>query len=233
MRALVDGDLEAAERDVLMAIQLGERLDENYVSFQLPLQLAYLRLEQGRAAEIEPGAREQARRFPRMLAWRAGLGATPRRCGSISRGARGARSAVARGLRERLSRPRLDDDARAGCEVALATGDAHASELLATLLAPCAHLSVVGGGGLVYYGPVHHHLGLLDSARSRWDPAVVHFEQALAAEARVGARLWEARTRIACANALLGRARPGDRPVAQRRSRPRLPRPPASPAGPR
>ena len=59
MRALVGGDLEAAERDVHLAIQLGERLDESYVSFQLPLQLAYLRLEQGRAAEIEPGAREQ------------------------------------------------------------------------------------------------------------------------------------------------------------------------------
>ena len=101
-----------------------------------------------------------------------------------------------------------------GCEVALALGDLRASELLATLLAPCAHLSVVGGGGLVYYGPVHHHLGLLDIARSRWDSAVVHFEQALAAEARAGARLWEARTRIACANALLGRGRPGDRPLA-------------------
>ena len=214
MRALVDGDLDAAERDVHVAIQLGERLDENYVSIQLPLQLAYLRLEQGRAAEIEPSAREQARRFPRMLAWHAGLARLLVAAG---------RSAEAREELGLLSRAGFADGSRdrgwvmtlaLACEVALATGDLRGSELLATLLAPCAHLSVVGGGGLVYYGPVHHHLGLLDIARSRWDPAVVHFEQALAAEARAGARLWEARTRIACANALLGRARPGDRPLA-------------------
>jgi hypothetical protein len=86
--------------------------------------------------------------------------------------------------------------------------------MLESLLAPCAHLCVVGGGGLVYYGPVQHHLGLLDLARSRWDTAVARLEQALAAEARAGARLWEARTRIACARALLGRALPGDRALA-------------------
>jgi DNA-binding winged helix-turn-helix (wHTH) protein/tetratricopeptide (TPR) repeat protein len=214
MRALVAGDLEAAERDVRLAIQVGERLDESYVSLQLPLQLAYLRLEQGRAAEIEPGAREQVRRFPRMSAWRAGLARLLVAAG---------RSAEAREELAPLSRARFADIPRdrgwlmtlaLASEVAFATGDVRASELLEPLLAPCAHLSVVGGGGLVYYGSVLHHLGLLDLVRSRWDAAVARFEQALAAEARVGARLWEARTRIACARALLGRALPGDRALA-------------------
>ena len=214
MRALVDGDLEAAERDVRLAIQVGERLDESYVSLQLPLQLAYLRLEQGRGAEIEPGAREQVRRFPEMSAWRAGLARLLVAAG---------RSAEAREELGRLSRSGFADIPRdrgwlmtlaLASEVAFATGDVRASELLEPLLAPCANLYVVGGGGLVYYGPVQHHLGLLDLARSRWDAAVARLEQALAAGARVGAPLWEARTRIAYARALLGRALPGDRALA-------------------
>ena len=217
MRALVCGDLEAAERDVHLAIQLGERLDENYVSFQLPLQLAYLRLEQGRAAEIEPGAREQARRFPRMLAWHAGLARL-----LVASG----RTAEAREQLDLLSHAGFSDGPRdrgwvmslaLSCEVALAAGDARAPELLATLLAPCAHLNVVGGGGLVYYGPVHHHLGLLDLARSRWDTAVAHFEQALAAEARAGARALGSPDAHCLRQSRCSAAhRPGDRSLAEK-----------------
>ncbi|MEB2346457.1 MAG: hypothetical protein OZ948_17165 [Deltaproteobacteria bacterium] len=71
--------------------------------------------------------------------------------------------------------------------------------------------SVVAGGGLVYYGPIAHHLGLLASTRGRVDDALRRFEQALAAEARAGARLWVVRTGVAQAHALLAREAPGDR----------------------
>jgi hypothetical protein len=83
--------------------------------------------------------------------------------------------------------------------------------MLEPLLAPYAHLAVVAGSGLIYYGPVSHHLGLAAATRSRWDAAVGCFESALAAECRAGARVWEARTRIAWARALLSRDDRADR----------------------
>jgi hypothetical protein len=67
---------------------------------------------------------------------------------------------------------------------------------------------------LLYYGAVAHPLGLAAAARRRWDAAIGHFEAALAAEEALGARLWAARTRIACARALLSRRGPLDRPRA-------------------
>ncbi|MGH2900172.1 MAG: hypothetical protein ACRDMZ_15970, partial [Solirubrobacteraceae bacterium] len=161
-----------------------------------------------------PAARTQMRRFPSASFWRAGV----------------ARLLVAAG-RTTQAREELEPLARAGfadvprdrgwlmtlalaAEVAFATRDLRSSELLEQLLTPYAQLCVIAGTGLVYYGPVRHHLGIVALARARWDVAIGHFELALAAEGSAGARIWEARTRIGCARALLGRGVAGDRPRA-------------------
>lgn len=136
-----------------------------------------------------------------------------------------ARSSEARSELERLARRQFADVPRDrgwlptlafAAEVACGTGDAHSAAVLERLLAPYARLAVVAGSGLVYYGPVSHHLGLLAAAQSRWDAAVACFESALAAEPNAGARIWEARTRVACARALLSRDAPDDRARAAR-----------------
>jgi DNA-binding winged helix-turn-helix (wHTH) protein len=211
MRVLLDGDLELAERCIGESIRLGERVDAPEVNLELQVQFLYLRAEQRRGAEIESAMRSQGEHFPDAPAWRAGLARV-----LIGMG----RSSEARSELQRLARRHFTDVPRDrgwlptlafAAEVACATGDAHSAEILERLLAPYARLSVVAGSGLVYYGSVSHHLGLVAAAQSRWDPAVAWFESALAAEVRAGAHIWEARTRVAFARALLSRGEPADR----------------------
>lgn len=104
-------------------------------------------------------------------------------------------------------------------EVAHAIGDERAASYLEPQLAPYTRLHVSVGSGLLHYGTVAYALGLVAAACSRWDAAVAHLERALAAEESMGARLWAARTRLACARALLARGAPGDRSRAARLAR--------------
>jgi DNA-binding winged helix-turn-helix (wHTH) protein len=211
MRVLLDGDLELAERCIGESLRLGERVDAPEVKLELQLQFLYLRAEQGRGNEIEAAMRSQGELFPDAPAWRAAL----------ARVLIGMdRASDARSELERLARRQFADVPRDrgwlptlafAAEVACATGDAHSAGIVERLLAPYARLAVVAGSGLVYYGSVSHHLGLLAAAQSRWDAAVARFEFALAAEASAGAHIWEARTRVACARALLSRDARADR----------------------
>ena len=212
---MVDGDLEASERRVGESLRLGELVESVDVLFQLQSQIVYLRVQQGRAAEIEPAARAQVQRFPEAPAWRAAFARTLVAAGRITEAglelARLARRRFADVPRDRGWLPAL----ALAAEVAFATSDPQAAELLAELLAPFAQLSVVAGRGLLYYGSVAYHLGLLDLARARWDAAIAHLEQALAAEASRGrADLGSTRrgspTRARCSAASC----PGDRPRA-------------------
>jgi len=219
MVALLAGDLGAAERRVGEAVALGDRLDSREVALELGTPLVYLRFEQGRAAEIEAAVRAQVERFPDAAAWRAALARLLLAAG---------RRAEARSELERLGRARFTDVPRdrgylptlAMCaEVAHAIGDERAASYLEPRLAPYARLHISAGSGLLHYGTVAYALGLVAAARSRWDAAVAHFERALAAEERMGAQLWAARTRLAGARALLARGAPRDRPQAARLAR--------------
>jgi DNA-binding winged helix-turn-helix (wHTH) protein len=211
MRALLAGDLEAAEREVADSVVLGERVDSRDVALELQAQLVYLRLQQGRGREIEAAARAQAQRFPDAAVWRAALARILVAAGQ---------PAEARRELERLVRVGFTDVPRdrgwlptlaLAAEVVAAIRDESAAAALEALLTPCAGLGVVAGSGLLYYGPVSHHLGLLAAAASRWDAAIVHFEAALASEERTGAQLWQARSRLGCGGALLARGAASDR----------------------
>jgi hypothetical protein len=214
MRVLLDGDLDTAERCIEESVRLGERVDAPEVKLEIQLQFLYLRTEQGRGSEIESAIRSQGEAFPDVPAWRAALArvliGTGRSSEARSELAWLARRQFADVPRDRGWLPTLAFAA----EVVRGTGDARSAAVLERLLAPYTRLAVVAGSGLVYYGPVSHHLGLLAAAQSRWDAAVACFESALAAEASAGARIWEARTRVACARALLGRGGRDDRPRA-------------------
>lgn len=211
MVALLDGDLGGAERHAAEAIALADRLESREVALEAGAQLVYLRLEQGRAGEVEAAVRAQAERFPGMAVWRAGLARILASAGQ---------PLEARAELDRLVRHRFADVARdrgylpalaMAAGAASATGDERAASYLEPLLAPYAPLHVVAGSGLLYYGSVEHALGLAAATLSRWDAAIAHFEVALAAEARVGARLWAARTQVECGRALLARGAPADR----------------------
>ncbi|MER5453821.1 AAA family ATPase [Micromonospora sp. NPDC002389] len=63
-------------------------------------------------------------------------------------------------------------------------------------------------------GPVDHWLGVVDAADRRWDDAVTRFTAARDAADRMGARPWALFARVALADALVARGRPGDAATA-------------------
>jgi DNA-binding winged helix-turn-helix (wHTH) protein len=210
MRALLDGRLDAAEAYVAESIPLGERAESIDVALELRAQLVYLRLEQGRAGEVEAAARAQVERFPDAPAWRAALARL-----LLSTG----RLLEARQELERLAQQRFADVPRdrgwlptlaLAAEVAYATGATRRAELLEELLLPYERLCVVAGSGLLFYGAVAHPLGLLAASRGRWDTAIERLEGARGMHERAGARVWVTRSQVALARALLGRGGAGD-----------------------
>jgi hypothetical protein len=64
--------------------------------------------------------------------------------------------------------------------------------------------------GEVALGPVARYLGILSTTTSRWEEAAGHFEDAIAMNARLGARPWLAHTQNDYARMLLARDAPGD-----------------------
>ena len=64
--------------------------------------------------------------------------------------------------------------------------------------------------GEVALGPVARYLGICAATTGRWDEAASHFEDAIAMNARVGARPQLAHTRYDYGRMLLARDGPGD-----------------------
>jgi DNA-binding winged helix-turn-helix (wHTH) protein/tetratricopeptide (TPR) repeat protein len=204
MRALLDGRLADAEERILESLRLAERAQSPNMDLQALVQLVYLRVEQGKAHEIEAIARGQMQRFPDTAAWRSALASLLAAAGRFDE----ARRELARIAREDFTdiprdRGWLPTLAFAS-EVAHATGDAATADRLYALLLPYERLCVVAGS-LLFYGSVSHHLALLAAARRSDEDALAHFERALDVHERMGARAWSARTQIAMAELLIQR----------------------------
>jgi tetratricopeptide (TPR) repeat protein len=178
-------------------------------------QLALLRTEQGRTAEVEPMLKLFVARYPGLPGWRAGLAAVY---------AEEGRSAEAREQFEILAQRDFADvprDLNWGHTMAvLAETCAHLRDVkradrLYAILLPRAGRAVMVGYATGCWGSPSRWLGLLAETLSRPDEAARHFEDALAANAAMGARSWVARTQLDAARLLGGRDRPGDRAAAR------------------
>ena len=99
-------------------------------------------------------------------------------------------------------------------EVCAFLGDARRAATLYRLLLPYNGYTVVVGGTYVCYGAAARYLGMLATTMERWEDAAQHFEDALAMNARMGARPWLAHTQHQYAVMLLARNQPGDRDKA-------------------
>jgi len=95
-------------------------------------------------------------------------------------------------------------------EVCVAVGDASAAEAMYGLLLPYRQRAVVFDWSLASFGSAARYLGLLAGVMGRLDDAASHFEEALAANARMGARPYLAHTQHEFARMLLARGGPGD-----------------------
>ena len=95
-------------------------------------------------------------------------------------------------------------------EVAVATNyDAPLAELH-SLLEPYADRVAMAGGAVWLAGSAARYVGLVSSALGDYDEAESHFENAIAANRRMGALPWLARTQVDYARTLLARGRSRD-----------------------
>jgi class 3 adenylate cyclase len=99
-------------------------------------------------------------------------------------------------------------------QVCASLGDERRAATLYELLLPYARLNVVPQGFFDYWGSASRYLGLLAATLERREEAERHFEDALAMNARMGARPWVAHTQHNYAEMLLTRDEPGDREKA-------------------
>jgi tetratricopeptide (TPR) repeat protein len=94
-------------------------------------------------------------------------------------------------------------------EVCAALGDRDRAEVLYRLLSPDAGYAVVASAW-ASLGAASRFLGQLAATMGRWQEAESHFDQALAMNARMGAKPWLAHTQFQYATMLLARSAPGD-----------------------
>ena len=220
MLASLAGRFGEAEHLAHRAAGLGQRVqDHTSVQSVLFTQLWIIRQEQGRVQELQalqPGGTYFATQYATAPGWQV----TPAFLASVL-----GQEAEARREFEVLA---ADDFVGLGwdaswlsgimmlSQVCVFLGDVRRAAILYTLLHPYAGRNVVSGRSLkACYGPVSYYLGLLATLLAQWDEAEQHFNDALALNAKTGARPWEAHTQHDYAGMLLARRHPGDQAKAQ------------------
>jgi class 3 adenylate cyclase/DNA-binding CsgD family transcriptional regulator/tetratricopeptide (TPR) repeat protein len=215
MRALLEGDFAAAERLALQALTIGQRSPNAYTAGVFGVQIFTLRREQGCLQEVGPAVRHFVQQHGATSIWRPGLALIYSELG-CKREARVAFEHLAQ--HDFADLPY--DSLWVGCmtylaEVCAFLGDVSRAAPLYQLLLPYVGRAVVMGAGVVCYGAASRYLGLLATTMARWQAAARHFEEALAMNARMGARPWLAHTQHEYARMLLARNQPGDREQAE------------------
>ena len=94
-------------------------------------------------------------------------------------------------------------------EVCASLGDRERAEVLYRVLSPYAGYAVVASEW-ASVGAASRFLGQLAATTGRWQDAESHFDQALAMNARMGAKPWLAHTQFQYARMLLARSAPRD-----------------------
>ncbi len=178
---------------------------------QLAMQIFTLRRDQGRLAALQPVVSAFLRQRAAVSVWRPGLALLHLELGHRDK-ARAEFETLAAG--DLTSIPR--DGRWLYCmvylsEVCAGLGDAGRAAALYQLLLPYAGRNIVLGAGIACGGSADRYLGLLCAAMARWPEAQAHFEEALAMNGRIGARVALAYTQHDYAAMLLARGQAGDR----------------------
>jgi tetratricopeptide (TPR) repeat protein len=216
MRALtaqLDGSFEEAERLANEALSL--QPGRPNVQFTHLDQMALLRWEQGRLGEQRDEWQGVVDRFPRAAFARAWLSLADAELGRSD----DARSGL-RALAEQI--PRRPRDGIWLPAVALASllsarlNEPEAAGTLYSMLLPYARhiVAFTAPQPVVCLGSGAFYLGLLATVMSRWAEAAGHFQAAIGAHERLGARSFLARTRYQYARMLLCRGQPADQSMA-------------------
>jgi class 3 adenylate cyclase/DNA-binding CsgD family transcriptional regulator len=207
MLALMRGEFADAERLIL---EFQALIPSTTYADQLSMQIFTLRREQGRLGALQPVVSMFLRQQSAASVWRPGLMLIYLELGQRDE-ARAEYESVADDF------PGMRRDGRwLYClvylsEVCAALGDAARAPMLYQAMLPCAGRNIVLGAGIACCGAADRYLGLLCTTMSRWPEAQRHFEEALAMNERIGARVPLAHNRHDYAALLLARGEAGDR----------------------
>ena len=211
---MLAGRFGQAEALIAEGQAIGERAGDQGVTIFAQAVVNVMSYQQGRFAERAEPLGAFLRRFPALPVLRAVLTAAL----AVGGQADAARAELAALVADDLAA--LPRDLTFGYSLGLlaiachALGERPAAERVQRLLLPYAERrpgdrTTRFGAGCI--GPAGYYLGLLAATLGRWDEAVGHLERAEALNQRMGAAAVQADTRQRLAEALLARARPGDR----------------------
>jgi tetratricopeptide (TPR) repeat protein len=214
LQALMGGRLAEAERLVNEGMLRAQSLGHWELLGSSLAELYLLRREQGRLAELEDGIRSALEQHPDNAYLRSHLTHLKAEVGQIEQAsdlfeclAEDDFASVAR------QAPRIGPALLA--EACVLLGDRARAEILYGLLQPEARYNVIVGNMAVSWGSAARPLGLLASFLGRFVDAERHFEDALAMDRSIGARLWVVRTQCDLAQLLYARGDDGGRQRAR------------------
>jgi len=213
--ALFEGRFEAGEALVEEALELGRHAQGADAVLSHRIHVFTLRSQQGRLEGLEEILTRSAEEYPARPMFRCMLA---RLYADLAREADAQRFFDELAADEFAALPLTNEwlfSLGFLTDVAEHLGDAARARTLYSLLSPHAARNACTTD-YISTGSVSRPLGILASTLSRWRDAERHFEDALEANARMGARPWVAHTQHEYARMLLGRDEPGDRERASR-----------------
>jgi class 3 adenylate cyclase/tetratricopeptide (TPR) repeat protein len=210
MRALMSGSIEEAERLATEALAIGQR-DGNQNAFQLfGVQLAGIRREQGRYAELEEPLKVFVEQYTAIPTWRCALAFLYADAGREDEARRHLDHLAAGGFASFRKDIFWFPDVVLAADAAALLADRQRSEALYEQLHPYARRCVMCGPIAACWGSTSRTLAVLAATMQRWDEAEHHFEEAVEHNRLLGARLWLTRSQLEYAEMLATRGWPGD-----------------------
>src|SRR6266487_484695 len=213
LRALLHGSFEEAERLANEALSL--QPGRPNVMFTHLDQVALLRWEQGRLEELRDEWQGVVDQFPRAAFARAWLSLADAELGD-SDGARRGLWSLAEQLPQRPRNGIWLPAVALACGLSAHLNEPEAAGSLYPLLGPYGgHIvAFTAPQPVVCLGSASFYLALLATVTARWAEAADHFEAAIRAHDRLGARPFLARTHYEYARMLLRRGQAADRSMA-------------------
>ncbi|MDP9286132.1 MAG: hypothetical protein M3P41_14440, partial [Actinomycetota bacterium] len=214
MMALTEGRLTEAEELVPRAFAFGERAQPEMAIPAYRLQLYTLRDFQGRLEGVEPAIANLVAEYPARPAFRCVLVHLQARLGRLPE----AKRALDHLAEDDFSALPFDQEWLYGmsllAETSALLGDIDSASTLYRLLLPWAALNAADHPEGIR-GSVSRYLGLLATTTRHPSQAAQHFEDALEANERMGARPWLAHTKHDYARMLLAQGAAGAGEKAQ------------------
>jgi DNA-binding SARP family transcriptional activator/tetratricopeptide (TPR) repeat protein len=215
MFALAAGRLTEAEELISRAFAFGERTLRHVAIPVYRLQCYALRDFQGRLEEIAPAIRDLVAEYPTRPAFRCALAHVHARLGRLTE----AKRTLDDLAQDEFARLPFDQEWLYGMSLLAETsgllGDTASGAVLYRLLVPWAAFSAADHPE-GFRGSISRYLGLLATMTQSWAQAELHYQDALAANAGMGARPWLAHTEHDYARMLHARNGRGDRERAER-----------------